>query len=144
MATLAGRGVTIQLGVRPAVNARIVFTHFCRVAGGAELDTPCGRAHHIMRSVAGNASGTVFRVTQHRVRTGAELGRHIVMAGQAGSGRRFRRMPTLRGPGVAVHATQVLVDAVRQGTRIYRDGLPLRIHHAGSRSVAGKTVVRRE
>ena len=141
MATLADGRVTIQLGVRPAVNARIVLAYFRRVAGGAELDSARGRVHHIVRSVAGNASGTVLGVTQHRVRTGAELGRHIVMAGQTGSRRRFRRMPTLGGPGVAIHTTQVFVNAVRQRTRVYRNGLPLGIHHAGSWSVAGETLL---
>ncbi len=144
MAALAGRCVTIKFGVRPAVNARIVLAYFRRVAGGAELDSARGRVHHIMRSVAGNASGAVLGITQHRVRTGAELGPLVIMAGQAGSRRRFRRVPTLGRPGVAIHTTQVLVDAVRQGSRIDRDGLPLGIHHAGSWTMAGEAFLGRE
>ena len=113
MATLAGRRVTIHFGVRPAVNARIVLAHFCRVAGGAEMHAARGRLHYIVRAVAGDASRAVLGVTQHRVRTGTELHPLIGMAGEAGSRRRFRRVPTLGGPGVAVHTTQVLVNAVR-------------------------------
>ena len=141
VATLAGRRVAVHFGVRPAVNAQVVLTHFRGMAGGAELGTARGGVRHIMRSVADDASRAVLGVAQHRVRAGAELRRHIVMAGQAGSRRRFRRVPTLGGPGMAVHTTQVLVNAVRKGAGIYRDGFSLGIHHPGLRPVAGKTVI---
>ena len=142
VATLAGRRVAVQFGVRPAVNARIVLTHFRGVAGGAELHAARGRVHHIVRSVAGNAGGTVLGIAQHRVGAGAELRSLVGMAGEAGSRCRFRRVPTLGRPGVAIHTSQVFVNTVRQGTGIYRDGLSLGIHHAGRRPVAGKTIIR--
>ena len=41
----------------------------------------------------------------------------VGMTGQAGSRRRFRRVPALGRPGVAVHTTQILVNAVRQASR---------------------------
>ncbi len=138
MAALAGRCVTIKFGVRPAVNAQIVLAHFRGMTGGAELHSARGRVYHIMRSVAGNASGAVLGITQHRMRAGAELGPLVIMAGQAGSRRGFRRVPTLGRPGVAIHTTQVLVDAMGQRNRIDRNGLPLGIHHAGSWTMAGE------
>ena len=144
MATLADGRVTIQLGVRPAVNARIVLTHFLGMAGSAELYTARGRIDHIVGSMAGNARGTVLGITQHGVRAGAELCPLIGVAGNAGSRRRFRRVSTLGSPGVAIHTTQVFVNAMRQGVWIHRDGFPLGIHHSGFRRVAGKTVVRGE
>ena len=144
VATLAGGGVTVHFGVRPAVNARVVLTHFRRVAGGAELGATRGRVGNIVRSVAGNAGRAVLRITQHRVGAGAKLYPFISMAREAGSRRRFCRVPTLGGSGVAVHTSQILVNAVPQRGRIDRDGFSLRIHHPGSRPVAGKTVVRGE
>ena len=142
VATLADGRVAVHFGVRPAVNAQVILTYFRGVAGGAELDTARGRVHHIMRSVAGNAGGTVLGIAQHRVGARAKLRSLVGVAGEAGSRCRLRRVPTLGRPGMAIHTSQVLVHAVREGTGIYRDGLSLGIHHAGRRSVAGKTIIR--
>jgi len=141
VATLAGGRVTVHFGVRPAVNARVVLTYFRRVAGGAELGTARGGVGNIMRSVAGNARRAVLGVTQHRVGAGAKLHSFISMASEAGSRRRFCRVPTLGGPGVAVHTSQVFVNTVPQGGGVDRDGFSLRIHHPRPRPVAGKTVI---
>ena len=144
VATLAGRRVAVEFGVRPAVNARIVLTHFLGMAGGAELHTARGGIDHIMGSMAGNARGAVLWITQHGVRAGAELLTLVRMTGNAGCRCCFRRVSTLGSPGMAIHATQVFVNAMRQGVWIHRDGFPLGIHHSGFRRVAGKTVVRGE
>jgi hypothetical protein len=53
-------------------------------------------------------------------------------------------VPTLGRPRVAIDTTEILVNAVRQSSRIDRDGLSLRIHHSGSRTVAGKALLRSE
>ena len=84
VALLARRGVAVHFGVRPAVDAQFVLADFRGVAGGAELDAARGGLHHIVRSMAGDASGAVLGVAQHRVGAGAELRRDIVMASQAG------------------------------------------------------------
>ena len=141
VATLAGRRVAVEFGVRPAVNARIVLTHFCGVTGGAELHAARSGIDHIVGSVAGNARGTVLGITQHGVRAGAELCPLIGVAGNAGCRCCFRRVSTLGSPGMAIHAAQVFVNTMRQGVGIHRDGFSLGIHHSRFQTVAGKAVV---
>ena len=68
------------------------------------------------------------------------VGRGFV-AGLTGGSRRLRRVPGLGRAGVTVRTTQILVNTVRQGLGIHRDGLALRIHHASAGSVTGKTVI---
>ena len=144
VATLADGRVTIQLGMGAAVNASVVFTHFRGVAGGAELHSARGGLHHVVRSVAGDASGTILGIAQHRMRARAELGRCVVMAGNARSRSRLRRVTTLGRPRVAIDTTEILVNAVCQSGGIDRDGLSLRIHHSRAWTVAGKAILRRE
>jgi len=141
VAALAGGRIAIQLGVRAPVNALVVLAYFRGVASGAKLSAARFGMRDLVRTVAGNAGGAVLGVAQHGVGTGADLYARVVMTTEAGSGGRLRRMPGFGRARVAVHATQILVHAVRKGFRLYRDGLALGINHAGAGSMAGKAVI---
>ena len=94
--------------------------------------------------MTGNAGGIIFGIAQHGVRTGAELGGYVVMAGDALGGGRLRRVAFLRRSRVAIDTAEILVNAMRKCRGIYGDGFALRIHHAGAGGVAGEAGFRGE
>src|SRR5689334_499276 len=113
VAALASGSVAVQFGMGAAVDAGVVLGHFRRVAGGAELDSARGGLDYFMLvAVARDAGGVVFGITQHGVGAGAELGRHIIMAGDAGGRSGLSRVAFLRRPRMAIEAAEIFVNAV--------------------------------
>jgi hypothetical protein len=63
------------------------------------------------------------------------------VAGKARGRCALCRVRELGCPGVAIHAANVFVDAMRERFGLDGDGLALRIRQTGGWSVAGKTIV---
>jgi hypothetical protein len=145
VAALAGGGVAIHFGVGASVNASVVLPDFRVVAGRAKLHAARGGlGNRVLVAMAGDASGAVPGIAQHGMSACGKLRGHIVMAGDAGRGRGFRRVPIFRGAGMAIETGKILVNAVGERGGIDGDGLALRVHHPGAGTMAGKTLLRGE
>jgi hypothetical protein len=113
------------------------------MASGAELRAARGGPRHVVVTMTGDAGLGAFRFTEHGVNPGGKVAGNLGVARKTGGRSRLRRVGELRRTSVAVHALQVLVNALLESLRVHRDGLAPRVRQAAGRGVTGEAIIGR-